>query len=482
MPWAAGVYTRGYPSWSNDAASNLPISATKFDTEDNDFAAGLNNCLTKDGLSIPNAPMTWGLSNGQVLNLTRGSDGVVLGIARTGGSNNPALQAIVQDSTGVGFGFSGSVYVNFLQAGGVTFSQPVAFAASSGVSAAFAGLANQNTITVTGSSTSGQSFGEFISAGTTSADYAFLVRNIPGQNLFQLKGDGSGALGPTSSLGLSWNAAGAMSIAAPSSGNALTVNGTGGTTASFINGSTVLLFQGTGAGNTGFGTNSAHDFTIVSGGTNRTTWSISGSVTFAAPTSGAGITVTGPNGNYAERVFGANSASNSFGLQVIAGTNTSDVCALFNNAANSLNYFLIYGDGGAALGAPTGGSQGIGTLNATGLLINGVNVYAGIPNNGQNAGTYQFVLTDNGKAVVFTNTTATWTIPANASVAFPIGAVITLVNGGSGAITLAITSDTLTWYKGGSFANGTRTIAAESVVTILKITSTTWVLTGNGIS
>lgn len=51
MPWSGGVYTRGYPSWTNDANNNLPISATKFDTEDNDFAAGLNNCATVDGLN-----------------------------------------------------------------------------------------------------------------------------------------------------------------------------------------------------------------------------------------------------------------------------------------------------------------------------------------------------------------------------------------------------------------------------------------------
>lgn len=59
MPWAGGVYTRGYPSWTNDANANLPISATKFDTEDNDFAAGLNNCLTVDGLNKPIATLTW---------------------------------------------------------------------------------------------------------------------------------------------------------------------------------------------------------------------------------------------------------------------------------------------------------------------------------------------------------------------------------------------------------------------------------------
>lgn len=100
MPWAAGVYTRGYPSWSNDAASNLPISATKFDTEDNDFAAGLNNCLTKDSLNVPSGAISWGLASAQILALTRGNDGTVFSLARTGGTNNPALSFAEADATG----------------------------------------------------------------------------------------------------------------------------------------------------------------------------------------------------------------------------------------------------------------------------------------------------------------------------------------------------------------------------------------------
>ncbi len=59
MPWSGGTYTRGYPSWTNDANANLPISATKFDVEDNDFASGISFCLNKDGSSTPTGPLTW---------------------------------------------------------------------------------------------------------------------------------------------------------------------------------------------------------------------------------------------------------------------------------------------------------------------------------------------------------------------------------------------------------------------------------------
>lgn len=111
MSWSAGVYTRGYASWAADAASSLPISSSKFDTEDNDFAAGLNNCLTIDGLNKPNTAMSWGLTGAQVLALTRGSDGNVFGISRTGGSNNPSLAFNVTDATGTQLTVTGGKFI-----------------------------------------------------------------------------------------------------------------------------------------------------------------------------------------------------------------------------------------------------------------------------------------------------------------------------------------------------------------------------------
>lgn len=95
MPWSGtGTYTRGYASWTSDATNGLPISATKFDTEDNDFAAGIQNCLTIDNQNKPNASLTWA----QALALTKGTDATVFSIARTGGTNNPSLTWSVSDS------------------------------------------------------------------------------------------------------------------------------------------------------------------------------------------------------------------------------------------------------------------------------------------------------------------------------------------------------------------------------------------------
>lgn len=74
----------------------------------------------------------------------------------------------------------------------------------------------------------------------------------------------------------------------------------------------------------------------------------------------------------------------------------------------------------------------------------------------------------------------TITIPANASVAYPIGKTLTFVNDDSNAVSIAITSDTLT--LGGSTTTGTRTLAQNGCATAIKVTSTKWIISGSGLS
>lgn len=59
MPFdGMGVFTRIY-SWVNDAATGVKINATRTDTDSNDIATGLSNCVTRDGQSpaTANTPM-----------------------------------------------------------------------------------------------------------------------------------------------------------------------------------------------------------------------------------------------------------------------------------------------------------------------------------------------------------------------------------------------------------------------------------------
>lgn len=107
--------------------------------------------------------------------------------------------------------------------------------------------------------------------------------------------------------------------------------------------------------------------------------------------------------------------------------------------------------------------------------------YKGLPQNSQTGGDYTFVLSDAAKHVQGTST-HTYTIPANASVAYPIGTVLTIVNGsGSGSLSIAITSDTMI-LAGAAGTTGTRTLAADGLASILKINSTVWLISGAGLS
>lgn len=97
---------------------------------------------------------------------------------------------------------------------------------------------------------------------------------------------------------------------------------------------------------------------------------------------------------------------------------------------------------------------------------------------------YTLVLGDSGKSIYHpsADTTArTWTIPANSSVAFPIGTAITFDNdNGAGVITIAITTDTM--RLAGAGTTGSRTLAANGIATAIKNGTTSWKISGTGLT
>lgn len=116
------------------------------------------------------------------------------------------------------------------------------------------------------------------------------------------------------------------------------------------------------------------------------------------------------------------------------------------------------------------------TITATGTIASTSIGYRGLPLSGQTQGSIiTLALSDASKRVA--NTTGGWTIPANASVAFPTDTVIVLHNNSTLSQTVAITSDTLT--LAGTTTTGTRTIAANGLATLTKVGSTSWLISGN---
>jgi hypothetical protein len=107
--------------------------------------------------------------------------------------------------------------------------------------------------------------------------------------------------------------------------------------------------------------------------------------------------------------------------------------------------------------------------------------YLTIPQNFRNSN-YTLVLSDASKQIYFAGAGAgvTCTIPATSSVGFPIGTAITFINMSVNTLTIAITTDTM--YLGGSGATGSRTLSQFGAATAVKMTNTTWIITGTALT
>jgi hypothetical protein len=124
----------------------------------------------------------------------------------------------------------------------------------------------------------------------------------------------------------------------------------------------------------------------------------------------------------------------------------------------------------------TNKTAGIATTSSTASSLG----YLGIPQSGT-ATTATLAIGDAGKHIYVTTAGQTITIPANASVAYPIGTTIGFIAGPSATtVTIAITSDTM--YLGGTGTTGSRTLAAHGMATAVKVAATTWYISGNGLT
>jgi hypothetical protein len=134
---------------------------------------------------------------------------------------------------------------------------------------------------------------------------------------------------------------------------------------------------------------------------------------------------------------------------------------------------------------PTAGGTMTGNITfSSGQTVDGTNGigYINIPQNSQSAA-YTLVAADAGKHIFHPSTDAnarTFTIPANSSVAYPIGTAISFVNMTSQVVSIAITTDTM--YLAGTGTTGTRSLAQYGTATALKMTSTTWIISGAGLT
>jgi hypothetical protein len=208
---------------------------------------------------------------------------------------------------------------------------------------------------------------------------------------------------------------------------------------------------------------------MVTNGSGVLSWAAGPSGTYL-PLSGG--TMTGAI-TFAAGQFGTNVATflatpSSANLAAALTDKTGTGVNVFNNTPTLITPIL---------GTPSSGTLSSCTVDGT----NGVG-YINIPQNSQSAA-YTLVAADAGKHIFHPSTDAnarTFTIPANGSVAYPIGTAISFVNMTSQVVSIAITTDTM--YLAGTGTTGTRSLAQYGTATALKMTSTTWIISGAGLT
>ncbi len=217
--------------------------------------------------------------------------------------------------------------------------------------------------------------------------------------------------------------------------------------------------------------------TLAAGVTASSLTSFGASIALGTPASGVATNLTGTAASLTCGTATAVAASGITGTTLASGV-----------TASSLTSF----GASIALGTPTSGVMSNTTSatqsandNSTKLATTAYvdRAAATIVQNSQSTA-YTTVLSDAGKAIYHPAADVTarnFTIDSNGTVPYPVGTTITFINEhGAGVITIKITSDTM--RLAGAGTTGDRTLAADGVATAYKMTSTTWIISGAGLT
>ena len=216
-------------------------------------------------------------------------------------------------------------------------------------------------------------------------------------------------------------------------------------------------------------------FHIVSLDTNNTSQSATGSV------------VTFTASSFHSEIWSA-SASNLTSLYTSVNTNSSVTWNYQGNDVKSVssNWQTTYSTVGTSSAAwdsaystrlPLSGGIMTGPLTLSAGTIINIPLTQGIFSTD-----YTAVLSDAGQHFyhpVGDDNPRTFTIPADASVPYPIGSTLTVVNDKNN-VTVAINSDVM--VLAGGTSTGSRTLSATGIATALKVTATRWIISGTNLT
>jgi hypothetical protein len=160
-------------------------------------------------------------------------------------------------------------------------------------------------------------------------------------------------------------------------------------------------------------------------------------------------------------------------VNVAPGQTPLAVAGAFSQTAVLFKLMDVYGTTIFSISA-TGAVQTTGSISASALTLNGGVLNAPVVRNTQ-AGSYTLVLSDAGKLVEMNSASAnTLTIPANSSIAFPIGSKIDIVQTGAGECSIAPASGVTL----NSDSSKRKINAQWAAATLVKRDTDTWVLIG----
>ena len=344
----------------------------------------------------------------------------------------------------------------------------------------------------------------------SSIDAVTLRTNIGAGTVAQVTGSGT-----VQGITLSGNVTSTGSLTLSGSLSAVNLTSQVSNTLPIANGGTNTTTTPT-AGGVAYGTGTAYAFTaagtlgyvLTSNGSGAPTWAAPAStgvttisfgstgLTPSSPTSSAvtvaGILNVGSGGTgitagvqggvlyFSGTTTVASSASLTLNNLVIGGgtgapttatTGTGVLTALGTNTGTA-GAFVV---NGGALGTPSSGTLSNATVDGTNKVG-----FREVPQNSQSS-SYTLVLSDSGKHIYHSagSPAAVYTIPSDSSVSFVIGTVITFINLATTTVTITPV-DTLIWAGSGS--TGSRVLAQYGSASILKLTSTQWIITGVGLT
>ena len=191
----------------------------------------------------------------------------------------------------------------------------------------------------------------------------------------------------------------------------------------------------------------------------------------------AGTVTIGKTDGTGTITLGSSTAAQT--VNIATGVTASGSAKTVNIGTNSAS--------GSTTGITIGSTAGTTTLTFQGAMADATSTstaksvgYLGLPQSGSSTSA-TLAIGDAGKHIYVNTASQTMTIPANGTVAYPVGTTITFIAGPSATtVSIAITTDTM--YLAGTGTTGTRTLAAHGMATAVKVASTTWYINGTGLT